>query len=726
MQTPVGSGQIIRFATFELDLQAGELRKRGLRLKLRGQPFQVLAILLERPGAVITREELQKRLWPDTFVDVEHSLNTAINKIREALGDSVENPRFLETVPKRGYRFIAPLNGTPAMATSLPSHDSMQPGAEGTLLSPVLAEAPRTARRAQRYGLPYVVLFGVILVCAALLDYAVTHRPPPPRITGYRQITSDAQGKTASYANELPPPIITDGSRLYFMEGPVGGARLAEVSIGGGETAFFPAPFHIHRVLDISPNRRELLVTSSNQKVEMENPLMVLPLPAGAPHRVGDVLAHDASWSLDGRWLVYANKRDLFVARADGSEPRKLATVDGTAWWPRWSPNGTVVRFTVLDVRGWQKLWEVSADGRGLHRLFPDQSEPLVQCCGNWTPDGRYFVFASPRDTGGQIWAIREAGLLKKARDVTHVSTGPMSLVSPLPNPSGRSQFAIGVQRRGQLVRYDLNSHQFSPFLSGISATDVDLSKDGQWVTYVAFPEGTLWRSKIDGSARLQLTLPPLQVSLPRWSPDGKRIAFVDGTLGRPPKIYLVSADGGTPTKAISGEQSEGEPSWSPDGNSLLFAPWFWLGGEQETPSIHKLDLQTGRVSMVSDSAGLFSPRWSPDGRQIAALRADPSEALMLYDSGRQKWEELRKSAAFPNWSRDGRYIYFDDPYRDDPAIYRVRISDRRLERLATLDPGKLAWAIVGKWTGLGPDDSPMVLRDTSVEEIFALHWNAR
>jgi DNA-binding winged helix-turn-helix (wHTH) protein len=99
----------LRFGNFEVDPRAGELRKAGMKLKLSGQPFQVLCILLERPGEVTTREELQKRLWPNTFVDVDHNLNTAINKIREVLGDSAESPRFVETLPRRGYRFIAPV-----------------------------------------------------------------------------------------------------------------------------------------------------------------------------------------------------------------------------------------------------------------------------------------------------------------------------------------------------------------------------------------------------------------------------------------------------------------------------------------------------------------------------------------------------------------------------------------------------------------------------------------
>src|SRR5271163_5069420 len=113
--------RLLRFGNFEVDLRTGELRKGGAKLKFGGQPFQVLSILLEQPGEVVTREELQKRLWPDTFVDVDHNLNTAINKIREALGDSAEKPRFVETLPRRGYRFIGELEAPvqPVAATGI-------------------------------------------------------------------------------------------------------------------------------------------------------------------------------------------------------------------------------------------------------------------------------------------------------------------------------------------------------------------------------------------------------------------------------------------------------------------------------------------------------------------------------------------------------------------------------------------------------------------------------
>src|SRR5262249_1235066 len=283
-----------------------------------------------------------------------------------------------------------------------------------------------------------------------------------------------------------------------------------------------------------------------------------------------------------------------------GIEPSKLPTIPGTAWWPRWSPDGSVVRFTVLEAQGWRKLWEVSTDGSHLHPLF--SGKPFGQCCGNWTPDGRHFVFDALLEFGtmSQIWAIREGeGFLKKAWEPLQLTTGPMSMVAPLPSTDGKKNFAIAIQRRGQLVRYDSKSRNFVPFFSGISADGVDFSRDGQWVTYVAFPERTLWRSRVDGSERLQLTLPPMQVSLPRWSPDGKRIAFVGQVVGKPAKIYFVLADGGTPMQAIPDERSEGDPSWSPDGNFVAFAPWFWL---EKSTGIHLLDLRTNQVTKLPGS----------------------------------------------------------------------------------------------------------------------------
>jgi Tol biopolymer transport system component len=347
--------------------------------------------------------------------------------------------------------------------------------------------------------------------------------------------------------------------------------------------------------------------------------------------------------------------------------------------------------------------------------LLPGCSNPAQECCGDWTPDGKYFIFQSDHDGKTQIWAIPEKdGLFRKAtREATQLTTGPLSYSRAVPSVDGKRIFAIGSQPRGELVRFNQKSQQFEPYLSGISADSVDFSRDGQWVTYVSYPEGSLWRSKADGSERLQLTFPSMQAFLPRWSPDQKQIVFTGLLPGKPPRNYIVSANGGNPQAARPEEQTtdEEDPNWSPDGASIVF----WFNG-----TINILDLRTHKVSVVPGSTGFFSPHWSPDGRYIVAMSGD-ARKLVLFDFKTQKWVELTTvNAAYPNWSRDGSHVYFHS-VGSDPALYRVRISDHKLERIVGLKGVRLTIGIAGTWCGLGPDDSPLILRDVGTQEIYAL-----
>jgi Tol biopolymer transport system component len=293
-----------------------------------------------------------------------------------------------------------------------------------------------------------------------------------------------------------------------------------------------------------------------------------------------------------------------------------------------------------------------------------------------------------------------------------------MTLSATLPSKDGKKLFVVGALARGELARYDAKSTQFLPFLSGISADSVRFSKDRQRVAYVSFPEGTLWISKLDGSQRLQLSFPPLHAVLPSWSPDGKQIAFFDFTPGRTPKLYAVSVNGGTPRELIPEDhQGQLDPNWSPDGTRIVFGVAPTIPGG----AIRILDVGTRQISILPGSNGLFSPRWSPDGRYLAAMPFD-SRNLMLFDFARQSWEEIAGvSASFPNWSRTGEYLYFLH-LRDHPCVMRVHIRDRRLERVADLTNFRQTGTF-GVWMGLAPDDSPLLLRDTGTQEIYALDW---
>jgi Tol biopolymer transport system component len=288
-----------------------------------------------------------------------------------------------------------------------------------------------------------------------------------------------------------------------------------------------------------------------------------------------------------------------------------------------------------------------------------------------------------------------------------------------LPSEDNKQIFAICTAHRAELVRYDQHSGQFLPYLSGISAEGLAFSRDRQWVAYTSFPDGTLWRSKVDGTERRQLTFPPLRVFLPRWSPDGKQIAFNAQLPEVTRNVYVVSSEGGTPQRILPSEQSQTEVDWSPDGNSLVFGTLF-----VSNAPIYTFDLQSKRVSTLAGSNGLFAPRWSPDGKYIAAIATEGGK-LMLFDVATQKWTEaVGSQIGFPTWSQDGKYIYFQDSQNQDQRerIVRLRLSDRKIEKIVDVkDIGRLTTGTFVDWFGLAPDDSPLLARDISTQEIYAL-----
>jgi len=419
-----------------------------------------------------------------------------------------------------------------------------------------------------------------------------------------------------------------------------------------------------------------------------------VPVLGASPRKLGDTTGQGGSWSANGKMLAFSNGNDLYLAKADGTEARKLITVgdSGLVFTPVWSPDGNHLRFTyVARMDDPEYYMEVALDGTGLHRLLPGWSKPPdFECCAQWTAGGKYFVFAA-RD---QIWALpRKAGFLRSEVKPIQLTSRPIPLTQPIPSKDGTKLYVVGTSIRGELLRYDPQSKQFAPFLGGISAEFVDFSMDGQWVAYVSYPEGTLWRSKVDGSECLQLTYPPLYALVPRWSPDGKEIAFFETVTGRPDRIYAVSREGGTPRVLMPDDGSlQHDPHWSPDGTRLVF------GGASRDPAsdIRIFDLTTHQISTVPGSQGLFSPRWSPDGRSLAALRIDQNRVL-LFDFQTQKWAEMASGAVFdfPTWSKDGQYLYF--LYDSEPrAVVRIRISDHKLdEEFLTLPTADINLAIV-------------------------------
>jgi len=721
MERPAVNPTTLQFGVFEVDLQARELRKSGVKIKLNEQPFQVLTVLLERPGQVVTREELQTRLWPaNTFVDFDLSLNSAVKKLRQALGDESDNPRFVETLYRRGYRFIVPVsavsrepaageNGAPAPASPVSGPMSNARNGAGSLS----ADSPSSHAPAANSGKRLALIAAGCL--AILLAGLVFERMPrsSPRITGFTQITSG--GKVHQLC-----ALATDGQRLYFNAVDKDRIALGQVSVSGGDSATVATPFQNTFLDDIAPDGSSILL-GAFEGTNKAGTIWILPLPAGSPRPLGTLVAQFAIWSPDGHRLLYANGGDLWEANPDGSDTRKLATLSERVDDVQISPDGRKIRVTLDDLKtGFTELWELNRDGTHPHPLLPNWSDSPHEFWGRWTPDGRYFLFTSFREGRDSIWALpeRHPWFQSKAKPV-QLTNGPLDFWMPVASKDGKRIFAMGGLPRSEVLRYDGRS--FTPYLGNTSAADMAFSPDGQRVAYVSVPEYALWSSKTDGTDRTQLSDPGvMQVALPRWSPDGSQIVFMARTLNTDWRAYLAAANGRGLRELIPGTAAGFDPGWSPDGKSIVLSVSD-LGATSNKISI--LDLATKKLSPVPGGENSFSPRWSPDGRYIAAITTD-SQSLVLFDRTNQRWSELaRMGIGYPSWSHDGQYLYFDSILTEDPAFFRVRISDHQLERLASLKDIHRLWGPLGEWSGLGPGDSLLVTRNISSPEIYALDW---
>ena len=678
---------------------------RGLNTDQRADIFALGAILYE---LLTGRQSFQRPTSADT-------MSAILNEELPAIGTrSAETPAALERVIRRclekdpGQRFQS--------ASDLAF--ALEALSDPTLSSPSGIHPVAHEEKRSPYFI-WIAAAAVFLIGAIALIYFLVQPASVPVLSNYVQLTHDGQQKSL---------LGTDGARLYLSLGEVRSGSfathgVAAMSIAGGDPQKLPILNSVNMApVDVSPNGSEILAVDG-QGAPPKGPLWSLPVLGGSPRRLGNLTAETAAWSPDGKKLAYTNLGDLFLANSDGSGSRKLTSVQGDILNLTWSPDSSHLRFDSSGSAGTatqQLEREISVDGTNLHALLQGEHNLPDACCGKWTADEKYFVFQS----SGQIWALpRKGALFHSEPQPVQLTSSPLSLSSPLPSKDGRKLFVIGQNFRGELTRYDAKSGQLAPFLGGISAEYVAFSKDGQWVTYVSYREGTLWRSKLDGSERMQLTYPPMYPVLPRWSPDGKKIIFFQFSVSadKPARMYEVSPDGGSPQELLPNDHSQQlDPNWSPDGTKIIFA------GESNDPSsaIHILDVPTRQVSDLPGSKGLYSPRWSPDGRYVSAFSAD-SKTLLLFDMQTQKWTELANgSLSWLNWSHDSQYVYVLD-FRGKDAVVRIRISDHQPEQVVDLRNFNTVGRY-GGWLALTPDDSPLILHDTGTQDVYSVDWQAQ
>jgi Tol biopolymer transport system component/DNA-binding winged helix-turn-helix (wHTH) protein len=714
----------VRFGIFEADLDSQELHRSGIRVRIQQQPFKVLALLLEHPGDIVSREEMQRRLWgAETTVDFDHSLGTAINKLREALGDSADNPRFVETLARRGYRFIAPvarldldLREPAEAASSAPSAPEAAP------IVPPQA-TPNPAPHLRKLRTAWVafacVLAAVFLTGLGWWRLQGSQHYPPAEIS---QITFSGRVSAGAPQLESFPATAVDGSRIYYVSIEGGRAVLTQASVRTGQSALLQVPSEIVAPVigDISPDGTRLLVRN-HLSAEVEQALWIVPTLGGTAERIPRILAHDATWMPDGTHILYAAGRKLYVSSDDGSDVRQFAALPGRAFWLRWSPDGRRLRFTLLDpLNHTTALWELDASGRHARAILPGWSEPASECCGSWTADGKYFVFQSRHGAFPNLWALVGA----HSHTPVQITNGPLSYAAPVTARRGHRIFFIGSDEHSELLRFDGAANSLVPYSAGpSSAYSVQYSRDGKWLAWIDPHDGSLWRSRANGSEILQLTAPPLQIFMLRWAPDDNTLAVMARQPGAPWKIYRVAAGGG-PLQALTGEaRNEADPDWSPDGQAIVFGRLPNLMAEPSaTKSIHVLDLKTQKLQTLPGSQGLFSPRWSPDGRYIAATSLDQHK-LLLFDQATRQWSLLAtRSVADPAWSPDGRFIYFQAFLEEGQPIYRVSVPDGKLERITELGHLHSPDIVDYAFAGLTPDGSVLVRARMWTGNIYSMN----
>jgi Tol biopolymer transport system component/DNA-binding winged helix-turn-helix (wHTH) protein len=667
--------RIVRFGVFEIDLEAGELRRNGLKVKLQGQPLQVLATLLEHPGKVVTREELRTKLWPgDTFVDFDHSVNAAIKRLRDALGESAEAPIFIETLARRGYRFMAPVHGWCA--------------ASGDLVPGVAPQARLPERR-----LIWIASLSLLVIAGGLFVLRHTREStlPPIKVVPL----------TSLPGTKMTPGFSSDGNQVAFAWNRTGhhGSEIYVKLVSEGEPRQLTQSGKLNfnpvwspdgqRIAFVRSSEREAAIFTISAYGEGERKL--LSLDGGAERRI--------SWSPDGKFLAFTDfdKKQpsrgsaIFLLSLDTLEKRELTSPpeDYSDEGPAFSPDAHALAF----VRGSDSD---SGSGFDLYVVPVSGGEPRRLTFGDdvfwtgptWTEDGREIVFSSKRAGSSALWRIPASGGTSQRLDV-----GSDDSIEP------------SISRQGHRLAYmrfplDVNVYRIvlpdaknpgnspAPFLPSTRRdADAQLSPDGKRVAFESDRSGStqeIWVCDIDGSNCAPVTSFGTWSRMPRWSPDGKRIVCEASRDGKT-SIYTIDLETRGVHGLVADPSEERVPSWSRNGRWVYFA-----SKRSRSWQIWKVLAEGGAPVLLTKQGG-FRPFESSDSRFVYYAKgsdvagvwrvpSDGGEEILVFDQPKLEMSD--------NWAvvDDGIYfIRFDQYGSEEGAILFYDFAARRVKEIAKL-----------------------------------------
>jgi len=699
--------QLVRFGNFEADLRSGELRKEGVKLKFGGQPFQVLAFLLEHAGEVVTREELQKHLWPDTFVDVDHNLNTAINKIREALGDSAEDPHFVETLPKRGYRFIAPVENRGLPAVEAKARSQVHPAAENGVI------ASRQSRLRS-----WLIRSGVLLVVVMLLGFAAFfiykkfHSGPASQQALTRLTFDDGLQIGATWS--------PDGRFIAYSSNRGGKFDVwIQQATGGDPVQVTKWPGNNWQP-DWSPDGRYIAYRSE----EGEGGIFVIPALGGTgQERKISSFGYYPHWSPDSSQVLFetGGTHRLYVAPVDAGQSievlsKFMAQHGGGVISASWHPDGRRITVWLWTDSPYPEFWTVPiAGGEGVRTSIPPELmrqlkevsvgggirewDEDVKFC--WSPSGGAIYFERTFGGARNLWLMRVDPETLQATAIERITTGPGLDSEPALSSDGKklAYTAASQTIRAWLFPFDASTGKVLGEGKPVTPATAEgwnplLSRDGKLLVVTVNRAGRwqLWRKSLPDGEEGPLIADAYMRRNLAWSPDGRRLAYSKQNAStKDSQLVVWSTDDHSEHPLTDPGAAPGAVwDWSPDGKALLFAKDNPDTQRAETWILPVAGAASGggqsRKIIFDTSYDIYQDHFSPDGQWIVfeavgtqPTRPDSSIYVMRVSGG--PWIRLTGDPYWedkPRWSPDGKIVYFLSGQRGLFNVFGIRFDSAK------------------------------------------------
>jgi len=658
METQTTQAPRFIFGPFEYDEISGALRKHGVRIRLHGKPLQILSLLANRPGQIISRDELQRHLWDgSTFVDFEQGLNSAVNKLRRTLGDSADQARYVETLPGQGYRFIAPIQRASTKAVP-----------EMAAPAPFRIE-PKPSRQPQSWGL-FVAAMTLAVVAGGSYWLAKRSAEPVKATKGVRfavvPLTGFAfEGAASRQSFALSP----DGTSLAFTAMDSSGAfRVFLRDFNSLEQRLVPNSEGAH-TLFWPPDGRSLFLT-------VQGKLWRTPLEGDAHV----LLADSPSFMFSGAWLsperlLLDGFQGSYLVSPSGGPLKRLNEI---YWWPQMLPDGEHVLYLGWDARA------------GRHRTrvlrFGDFSttKDLIE-----TDSRVLYTAATVTPSTGYLMYIRAGNLLAQPFDPRslRVTGEAMPVASRIYSfvPTGAADFSVSDRgtiayqsyvSRSQLVWVDRAGHQLATIgPANINVKSARLSPDGQRLATAIYDlergAQDLWIFDVKTNLGRRLTPDPSLRDAPVWSPDSTMLAFLQQADERPPRLHVRGLEEKDAEEAMPAADFQMPADWSPDGRFVAFTNTGFPRFENEMQSdVWMVDLARGRklVPVLNTRFQEANPAFSPDGKWLAFTSNEsgrPEVYIQAFQAKEapsvvgKRYLVSRDGALALRWRRDGRELFY-------------------------------------------------------------------